>query len=187
MNISNDTYEQFRQGSLEAFYAETWASLMAYASRVLGDYHAMMAEDCVQETIVTVYNSRNTLTSPLHMKSFVFTCLHNRCVSLLRKSGNREQYIQKLPQDVEREKLAMMIEQETYDMLYAAVAELPEKYRRIFELNFEQGLRNTEAAEALGISLSLFNKRKRAMIAILREKFKDNDTMKMLIAALLVT
>ena len=77
-----------------------------------------------------------------------------------------------------------MIEQETLDMLNRAIQELPEKYRQIFEVNYEQGLKNADAAAALNLSLANFNKRKARMITLLRDRFRDSDTMQMLITVL---
>ena len=78
-----------------------------------------------------------------------------------------------------------MIEQETLDLLHAAIDELPEELRQVFELNFEQGLRNAEAARLMSLSLNGFNKRKAKMISLLRNKFHDNDTMLLFITLLM--
>ena len=45
-----------------------------------------------------------------------------------------------------------MIEQEVYVALFSVVRSLPEKYRSVFELSFEQGLRNVEVASMLNVA-----------------------------------
>lgn len=186
MVISQQTYDDFRNGIIDSLYANSWASLMAFAARKLGDYHAMMAEDCVQEAIVATYNKRNDLTSPLHLKTYIFTCIHNNCVNLLRKSSTQERFINNSDsEDYEREVSASIIEQETIDLLYAAIKELPPQYREIFELSFEAGMKNAEAAEALGISLSAYNKRKNKMLATLRDKFTDDININILLSIII--
>ena len=70
--------------------------------------------------------------------------------------------------------------------VHAAIRELPEKYQQLFELNYEQGLKNEEVARLLEISINGFNKRKAKMISLLRDKFKDNELMQILITVLLV-
>ena len=68
---------------------------------------------------------------------------------------------------------------------YTAIKDLPPQYREIFELSFEAGLKNAEAAEALGISLSAYNKRKNKILATLRDKFTDNININILLSIII--
>ena len=63
---------------------------------------------------------------------------------------------------------------------------LYEKYQQVFDLSFEQGLKNEEAAQLLNISINGFNKRKAKMISLLRDKFKENNLMQILITVLFI-
>ena len=186
MVITESIFNDFKRGNIDSLYAEAWSPLMAYAARVLGDRYAMMAEDCVQETIIKVYDTRATFTSAFQMKAFLFTCLHNKCVSIMRKGKTQDRYMANLfpHEPIEPEISAAMIEQEALDMLHAAINELPDELRQVFELNYEQGLRNAEAAHLMDLSLNGFNKRKAKMISILRDKYKGNETMLLFITVL---
>ena len=179
-------YTDFKNGQIDTLYAELYAPLMNYAARFLTNDYAMMAEDCVQEAIIKAYQTRDTFTSSYQLKSYLFTCIHNNCVSVLRKASSRQNYVLMPKEEIEQEFSASMIEQETIDMLHAAIRELPEKYQQLFELNYEQGLKNEEVARLLEISINGFNKRKAKMISLLRDKFKDNELMQILITVLLV-
>lgn len=179
-------YEDFKNGQIDTLYAELYTPLMNYAARFLTNDYAMMAEDCVQEAIIKAYQTRDTFNSSYQLKSYLFTCIHNNCVSVLRKASSRQNYVLMPKEEIEQEFSASMIEQETIDMLHAAIRELPEKYQQLFELNYEQGLKNEEVARLLEISINGFNKRKAKMISLLREKFKDNELMQILITVLLV-
>ena len=186
MDIRESTLKEFQEGRIESFYMELYPSLLSYARRVLGPEHEFLAEDCVQEAIVKAYETRHTFSSPFQMKAFLFTCVHNQCISLLRKTGTHDRYLENISADaVEPEISAALIEQETLDLLHAAIDELPEELRQVFELNFEQGLRNAEAARLMSLSLNGFNKRKAKMISLLRNKFHDNDTMLLFITLLM--
>ena len=179
-------YTDFKNGQIDTLYAELYAPLMNYAARFLTNDYAMMAEDCVQEAIIKAYQTRDTFTSSYQLKSYLFTCIHNNCVSVLRKASSRQNYVLMPKEEIEQEFSASMIEQETIDLLHAAIRELPEKYQQLFELNYEQGLKNEEVARLLEISINGFNKRKAKMISLLREKFRDNELMQILITVLLV-
>ena len=178
-------YTDFKQGKIDTLYAEMYAPMMSYAARFLTNDYAMMAEDCVQEAIIKAYQTRDTFKSPYQLKAYLFTCIHNNCISVLRKAGSRQNYVLMPKEEVEQEYSASMIEQETIEMLHAAIRELPEKYQQLFELNYEQGLKNEEVARLLDISINGFNKRKAKMISLLRERFKDNELMQLLITVML--
>lgn len=178
-------YTDFKQGKIDTLYAEMYAPMMSYAARFLTNDYSMMAEDCVQEAIIKAYQTRDTFKSPYQLKAFLFTCIRNNCISVLRKAGSRQNYVLMPKEEIEQEYSASMIEQETIEMLHAAIRELPEKYQQLFELNYEQGLKNEEVARLLDISINGFNKRKSKMISLLREKFKDNELMQLLITVML--
>lgn len=186
MEINEHLYNDFRHGRIDSLYQEAYASMKAFAARYLTDNYAMMAEDCVQDAIEKAYLTRTSFKSASQLKAYLYTCIRNNCVSLLRKTNSRANYISQ--QDtVEDERLsAAIIEQETLDLLHRAIAELPEKYQRVFELSFEKGLSYADAAKQLGITIDGYNKRRAKMISLLRERFKDNDQMLMLITIMLV-
>ena len=177
-------YTDFKQGKIDSLYAEMYAPMMSYAARFLTNDYAMMAEDTVQEAIIKAYQTRGTFSTPYQLKSFLFTCIHNNCISVLRKVSSHQNYVSQPQEVIEQEFSASMIEQETIEMLHAAIRELPKKYQQLFELNYEQGLKNEEVARLLDISINGFNKRKAKMISLLREKFKDNELMQMLITVM---
>ena len=62
---------------------------------------------------------------------------------------------------------------------------MPEKYRRIFELNFREGLKNAEIAALLGVTESAVKKQKATMIELVRKSLKEK-TGDPLLAAFIV-
>ena len=71
--------------------------------------------------------------------------------------------------------MAELIERETMRRLFVAVDSLPEPYRRIFDLSFEEGLKNREIAAMLGISESAVKKRKARMLNLLRSAIGQSE------------
>ena len=185
MGNDKEVYEKFKLGVIDTLYVEWYASLMAFAARYLTSNYALMAEDCVQDAIVKAWQTHTTFTSPFQLKSFLFICIRNTAISMLRRISTQQGYASLPREEAEYELMAMMIEQETIDMLHEAIRELPEKYQQVFELSFKQGLRNKEAARLLGITVDGFNKRKARMISLLRGRFHDNDLMQLLITFLM--
>ena len=120
------------------------------------------------------------------MKAYLYTCVRNACISILRKVNSQQNYLSEQDEEYERELSAAIIEQETLDRLHAAIRELPEKYRQLFELSYEQGLHHAEVARLLGISIDGVQKRRAKIVSILRDKFKDDRQMLFVIAMMTV-
>lgn len=177
MNINEQIFQDFKAGRIDSLYTQEFPSLKAFAARYLTDNYAMMAEDCVQDAIVNTYQARHTFNSALQMKAFLYTCIRNACISILRKIDSQQNYLSEHEIDYEWEISAAIIEQETLDRLHSAIRSLPEKYRQIFNLDYEQGLHHAEIAKLLGITIDGVTKRKAKMISLLREKFKDDKQM----------
>ncbi|MGI6231712.1 MAG: RNA polymerase sigma factor [Prevotella sp.] len=184
MVINEHIFQDFKAGTIDSLYAGCYSSLIAYAARTLTDNYALMAEDCVQDAILTTYHHRDEFQSLLHFKSFLFTCIHNKCISILRKAASSENY-RKEQSVMEESVMASIVEQETIDLLQTAIAHLPKIYREVFELSYEQGLSNAEAAKMLGLSIDGMKKRKSKLIALLREKFRDRADMQLLLTLLI--
>lgn len=66
-----------------------------------------------------------------------------------------------------------MLEQETLDMLDAAIRSLPLKYQELLRMSYHDGLKNAEIAERLGVAEITVKKQKARLLAMLRERM-DN-------------
>ena len=127
---------EFKSGKISTFYNELYAKLLVYASRHLGADYAFLAEDCVQDAIYKAYEQRASFKSILTLKAFLYSCIHHAAIDILRKNNAQSNYLSQ--QEDQTEFLNSIIEQETLNLLYNSIERLPEKYRRIFELHFEQ-------------------------------------------------
>ena len=81
-----------------------------------------------------------------------------------------------------------LMEQEVLDLLFDSIRSLPEKHRRLFDLSFEQGLKNAEIAELLNVSESAVKKQKAGLIKMVREEMMrrtDKDFLGFLLLILL--
>lgn len=186
MEINSLLLTNFKAGKIDMFYSNIYPSLLSYAIRILNPDYSFLAEDCVQDAIFKAYNRRNSFTSPFHFKSFIYSCIHNNAVSVLRKNKSRCDYISQqdnIVEDLSRN----IIEQETLSILYEAIEKLPENLRKIFELSFEQGLKNAEVAATLDISESAVKKKKAKMISIIKESLADNNGAQLLLLGILIS
>lgn len=165
-------FQSFLAGNLHPLYKHLYPGLIRYAAGLLGDVLAFMAEDCVQDSILKAYLGRDEMESATQWRSWLFVTIRNRAVDMLRKAGNADLYAEeaKSESQIQEDISLALVEQETLDSIYAAVASLPEIYRSIFELSFEKGMRNAEVAEILSVAEITVKKRKARLIELLRDK-----------------
>ncbi len=167
MEVYEYIFEEFKEGRIAPFYEKMYPELLSYTTRLLGEDFAFLSEDCVQDVVFEAYQRRSTFTSLLQWKIFMYTCVRNKAISVLRKGQAQRNYLAQLDED-EEEISVGFIEQETITLLYEAINALPQKYRTIFEMSFEQGLKNAEIAQALQMAEITVKKRKGKMIELLR-------------------
>ncbi len=175
---------EFKSGKISTFYNELYAKLLVYASRHLGADYAFLAEDCVQDAIYKAYEQRASFKSILTLKAFLYSCIHHAAIDILRKNNAQSNYLSQ--QEDQTEFLNSIIEQETLNLLYNSIERLPEKYRRIFELHFEQGLKNAEIAKLLNVTESAVKKQKAQMLDLLRKDLQKKTGNHFLTATLLL-
>ena len=172
MLLTPSIIADFQAGHLDSFYAEAYAPLLTYAARLLGDYHNLLAEDCVQDAIFASYQQRASICNGAQWRTFLYQLVHNNVISVLRHHSAKENFLRE-QSTVEEDFTRSYIQQETLETLFTAIDALPHRYRRIFELSFEQGLRNTEIAQLLGVSTRTVTKQKTNLVALLREQLGD--------------
>ena len=169
----NYIYRSFVSGDIHPLYAYMYLGLIRYATRLLGETLTFMAEDCVQDSILKTYLAREEIKNESQWRSWLFVTIRNRAVDMIRKAENNGIYIEKVKTDGEwsDDDVSLdIVEQETVDIIYTAVQSLPEIYRQIFELSFEQALRNSEVAEQLAIAEITVKKRKARLLELLRQR-----------------
>ncbi len=168
MNTDHNIYDDFRKGSMQLLYKSFYPALISYSGSILGQRYSFLCEDCVQESIYKAYMNRENIKDANSLKSFLYTTVRNRAISFLRKDKSQSNYLRQI-ETSEQDITADIIEKETLRKLFTAVRSLPEPFRQVFELSFEQGLKNKEIAMALGVSESAIKKRKARLLMILKK------------------
>lgn len=169
MTDYDEIFRAFVARDITPFYDKMYAGMMLYAMHILGDEFAYMAEDCVQEGVMHTYMHRTRLTTAGSWRGFMLACIRNNAIAVLRKSTLHRSYLDNSPgpEAIEDDCSYALIEHELHEMLFEAIDSLPKKYREIFDLSFEAGLKNSEAARRLGIAEITFKKRKARLLSLL--------------------
>lgn len=167
-------YKSFISGDVTPFYEDLYPGLLVYASRQLGDELSYLAEDCVQDAVMNSYAERHRLKSSPAWYAYILKCIYHSSIGLLRKHNSRNNYLDSgAAQHVVPGLDVAMLEQETLDMLYAAIESLPPKYREVLRMSYRDGLKNAEIAERLGVAEITVKKWKAGILEMLRKQLGE--------------
>jgi RNA polymerase sigma-70 factor (ECF subfamily) len=170
LKSDKEIISEFRSGKLDSFYKMVYPGMRMFAIKYLGNENSFLAEDCVQNVIFKSWERRKDFNTLSSLKSFMYTLIKNEAINLFRKQNTHYKY-----SDLQRDEAFFkdaLVEQEVKNHLYNSINELPEKYRKVFELSFVEGLKNVEIAEILGISDSSVKKQKAQALKILKDKLE---------------
>lgn len=140
------------QAQFEALFKSHFQYLCNFARQYVGEDE--VAEDLTQKVFITLWEKRDTIDPKLSVKSYLFTMLKNRCLNYLRDSKKYHSKVLdidcgNLEISVEEDPLA---EEELRKQIQAALDELPEKCRLVFEMSRFRGMKYKEIAEDLELS-----------------------------------
>jgi RNA polymerase sigma-70 factor, ECF subfamily len=157
MNGDNEIIGRIRQGDIKQFeslFRSSYASLVKYARTVVKDHDT--AEEIVQDLFFRIWQNKEKIQIESSLNGYLFRSVHNRCLH----------HIEHL-KVVERHEIEMSAEQSTtaespadvlqYKELQAKIArtieKLPEMCGKIFCMSRFEGLKYSEIAERLSVSI----------------------------------
>ncbi len=136
---------QDKDERFEQLYRENKAKVMSTAYRLLGN--RADAEDVTQDVFIKVYKHIDSFRGESAVTTWIYRITVNACYDLLRKR-RREQTIS-LEDCTELSTESRSLK----ELIESMVARLPETYRSVFTLHDIQGLKHTEIAKVLGITV----------------------------------
>ncbi|MFD1771224.1 RNA polymerase sigma-70 factor [Sphingobacterium suaedae] len=114
------------------------------------------AEEATADVFVKLWLTREQLTHVNHPQLYIFRSLKNICLNKLRTEKNKSATLIPLEhQDIQSDSagpIELVHNKELEEFLTATVAALPEQRRLAFTMIKDQGMKNKDVAELLGIS-----------------------------------
>jgi RNA polymerase sigma-70 factor (ECF subfamily) len=164
---------QFDDASFEDFFKKHFLSLCAYCQFRFG-LDLDMAKEVVHTGFIKLWDARQNLASGVSPKSYLYKIITNNVLDNLKHGKIRQQYarfvLQSVPENAATNSFDDLDVKQLQAEINAAIAELPEQMRKVFEMSRFGGLKYGEIAEQLNISVKTVETQMSRALARLREK-----------------
>ena len=155
---------------LKSFFESFYPQVYRLAQKYLND--KFISHDMAQESFVGFWMKINDFSTIESAKKYIYTSVKNRCLNHLRDSKK----LTPLELDsFEKENFIRdaIIENETYKLIYDAIADLSPQSQRVIEYSLD-GLKNAEIAKILDISINTVKTIKLRAFESMRSRLKKN-------------
>ncbi|MEX1240997.1 MAG: RNA polymerase sigma-70 factor [Cyclobacteriaceae bacterium] len=154
----------------EELFRELFKPLCGFAMKFTGDLDT--SKNLVHEVFIQVWEKFDTLPEGTNHKSYCYTAVRNRCLNYIR---DRKKFvtIENVPEHRLTELNSTMETSELAQKIEQAIASLPEKCRMVFELNRIEGLKYSEIAGKMNISLKTVEAQMSKALAVMREHLSE--------------
>jgi RNA polymerase sigma-70 factor (ECF subfamily) len=141
------------QTAFDTIFRTHYAALVILAQSMLHDRSA--SEDVVQEVMLELWRRRTSVTIQESLRAYLVRSTRNRSLNQIRHANVQRRAEPHLmgEESVAAAGASGLVASELRTAITAAVAELPPACREVFRLSREQGLRYSEIADTLGISI----------------------------------
>lgn len=164
-----------RKGDIECFedvFKYYFKPLCAFASQYVS---TEIAEGIVQETMMWLWENKETIIEEMSLKSLLFTIVKNKSLNKVKalqvRTRVHSDIIKKYKEQFENPNF--YLENELYELYSRAINKLPDTCREAFLMSREQQLTHKEIAEILKVSPQTVNYRLGKALEILRVELKD--------------
>jgi RNA polymerase sigma-70 factor, ECF subfamily len=157
MTGDNEIIQRIKQGDIKEFeslFRSSYASLVKYAKTILKDHDT--SEEIVQDLFFKIWQDKEKLRIESSLNGYLFRAVHNRCLHYIEHLKVVERHEQEMSyeQDAGAESPAEILQyKELQDKIARTIERLPEKCGKIFCMNRFEGLKYSEIAEKLSVSI----------------------------------
>ncbi len=161
-------------------YTNYYKMLVVYAMGFI--YEQEVAEDLVQDLIISIWEQDNNFQNISAFKSYLYNSVKNKCLNYIKHQDVKEKYADVLKSTSTHHHIDEdddVEEQEIYRQLFGIIDQLPERCKQVFEMQM-QGKKNQEIADALEISIETVKTQKKRALKKLREEFGNSSLLLLL-------
>jgi RNA polymerase sigma-70 factor (ECF subfamily) len=158
------------QGAFDTLFRAHYAPLVRHIEGMLR--RRDVAEEVVQDVMLELWRRRETLVVDDSLRAYLYRATRNRALNHLRHEAIVKRSEPELAPDVESRPGAdsVLVDEEIGVAVRQAMRELPDRCREVFELSRMRGLKYSEIAAALGISVKTVEAQMGKALRLMREK-----------------
>jgi RNA polymerase sigma-70 factor (ECF subfamily) len=142
------------KGQFESLFRSSYVSLVRYAKTLIKDHDT--AEEIVQDLFFRLWQDKEKINIESSLNGYLFRSVHNRCLHhiehnrVVDRHAEEMSYSQTESQESPSDILSY---KELQDKIARILERLPEKCGKIFTMSRFEGLKYTEIAEKLSVSV----------------------------------
>lgn len=158
--------------AFDAIFRAHYALLVRVAESML--HERATAEEIAQDVMLELWRRREQLDVTESVRGYMLQATRNRALNHLRHRAIERRSEPQIVESAARVPLADAAtrEGEIEAAIRAAIADLPERCRAVFELSRVEGLKYAEIATRLGISVKTVEVQMGKALRVLRERLK---------------
>ncbi|WP_343671292.1 RNA polymerase sigma-70 factor [Chitinophaga sp.] len=164
---------QFDKAAFKELFKKHYPPLCIYC-RLKYSFDIHLAEDIVHSGFIKLWETRQTLASGISPISYLYKIIDNLSLNTLRHEKVKQQHaahqLRTTSEDISAATFNSIDLKELSAAIDAAIAELPEQMRTIFELRKFEGLKYAEIANRLNISVKTVDTQISRAMSKLKEK-----------------
>jgi RNA polymerase sigma-70 factor (ECF subfamily) len=165
----------------QILFNKLYNPLCNYANTIVNDNS--QAEDIVQEVLFQFWDKQRELSvEPSKYENYLVRAVKFKCIDIHRQAKVKRKYEGEILHTASNSVDSTDNEEVDYRaILYTAIAKLPEKTRAVFTMSKIDGLKYSEIAESLSISIKTVENQMGRAFKILRSTIKKENMLLLLI------
>jgi RNA polymerase sigma-70 factor, ECF subfamily len=141
-------------GQFESLFRSSYVSLVRYAKTLIKDHDT--AEEIVQDLFFRLWKDKEKLQIESSLNGYLFRSVHNKCLHYIEHNRVVERHAEEMShrQTENQESPSDILHYKELQARIARILErLPERCGKIFYMSRFEGLKYTEIAEKLSVSV----------------------------------
>jgi len=141
-------------GQFESLFRSSYVSLVRYAKTLIKDHDT--AEEIVQDLFYRIWKDREKLNIESSLNGYLFRSVHNKCLHFIEHNRVVERHAEDMAyQQTETQESPSDIlnYKELQEKIASILERLPDRCGKIFTMSRFEGLKYSEIAEKLSVSV----------------------------------
>jgi RNA polymerase sigma-70 factor (ECF subfamily) len=161
-------------GQFESLFRSSYVSLVRYAKTLIKDHDT--AEEIIQDLFFRLWQDREKIKIESSLTGYLFRSVHNRCLHYIEHNRVVERHEKEMSyrQTESQESPSDILHYKELQARIARILErLPERCGKIFYMSRFEGLKYTEIAEKLSVSVKTVESNMGRALKEFRKELKE--------------